>query len=62
MGILAAASTGGVVDSLKTAFTTIASDVTSGITGILPIALGIVGMILVITICVGVFKKISHKG
>lgn len=63
MGIVAAAVGGsGVVDALKTAFTSIASDVTSGITGILPIALGIVGMILVITIGISVFSKISkHK-
>lgn len=48
-----------VVTALTTAMTGIASDVQAGISGVLPVALGIAGTVLVVTIGLKVFKKIA---
>lgn len=50
-----------IVTALQTAFTSIASDVTSVITSILPIALGIVGAGVVIIFGVKWFKRLTNK-
>lgn len=48
-----------VVTALTTAMGTIATDVQAGIAGILPVGLGILGTILVVTIGIRVFKRIT---
>lgn len=53
------ASSSTVVDALTTAFSGVASDIQSSIVSILPIALGVVGTIMVIGIGMKVFQKVS---
>ena len=50
-----------IVTALSTAFTSISSDLTSTMTTILPIALGVLGMGIVIMFGVKWFKKITNK-
>lgn len=50
-----------IVTALQTAFTSIASDVTSVLTTILPIALGVVGAGVVIIFGVKWFKRLTNK-
>lgn len=50
-----------VVSTLSTAFQTIASDLTSTITTIAPIALGIVGSGIVLIFGVKWFKRLTNK-
>lgn len=51
----------GVTGALTAAFTTIASDCMSAISAVLPIALPIMGAIVVVTIGIKIFKKVSSK-
>lgn len=57
--MLAVAAVEGVSSSVVSALTTIASDITSTITAIAPIALGIVGVFLVWKYGMRFFKSIS---
>lgn len=50
-----------IVNALSTAFTSISSDLTTTMTTILPIALGVLGMGIVIMFGVKWFKKITNK-
>lgn len=52
----------GIVSALSTAFTSISSDLTSALTTILPIALGVLGMGIVIRYGIRWFQKITNKG
>lgn len=49
----------GVISALSTGFSAIATNVTSVLTTIVPIALGIVGMVWVVRKGVGWFKSLS---
>lgn len=64
MGLITALESSGqstIVQSLSTAFTSIASDLTSVITTIAPIALGIVGAGMVLVFGVKWFKRLTNK-
>lgn len=65
MGLITALeSTGGsstIVSALSTAFETIAGDLTTVITTIAPIALGIVGAGMVLVFGVKWFKRLTNK-
>lgn len=62
MGYYALAeSTPSISDTLTTSFTSVASDITSGIQAVLPIALGIVGTVMVIMFGIKIFKKLTNK-
>lgn len=65
MGLITALeSTGGsstIVSALSTAFQTIAGDLTTVITTIAPIALGIVGAGMVLVFGVKWFKRLTNK-
>ena len=50
----------GIISALGTGFTAIATNVTSVLTTIIPIALGIVGMVWVVRKGVGWFKSLSR--
>lgn len=54
-------SSNAIVTALSSAFTTISSDLTTTMTTILPIALGVLGMGIVIMFGVKWFKKITNK-
>ena len=65
-GLVFALNAGGsgqstIVQALSTAFTSIASDLTSVITTIAPIALGIVGAGMVLVFGVKWFKRLTNK-
>lgn len=58
---------GGSVDSmssiqtaLSTAFTSIAGDFATTISNVLPVALGITGMIMVIRFGISLFRRLAH--
>ena len=55
------AAAGGVTEALTTALVTIASDAMSAISAILPIALPIVGAMVVVTLGIKIFKKVTSK-
>lgn len=64
MGLIVALESSGqstIVQALSTAFTSIASDLTSVITTIAPIALGIVGAGMVLVFGVKWFKRLTNK-
>ena len=64
MGLITALESTGqssIVQALSTAFTSIASDLTSVITTIAPIALGIVGAGMVLVFGVKWFKRLTNK-
>ena len=64
MGLITALESSGqssIVQALSTAFTSIASDLTSVITTIAPIALGIVGAGIVLVFGVKWFKRLTNK-
>ena len=67
MGLITALNAGAgsgsstIVTALSTAFTSIASDLTSVITTIAPIALGIVGAGMVLVFGVKWFKRLTNK-
>lgn len=50
-----------VTEALETGFTGVATQMTGVITTILPIALGIVGAVMVVTFGVKLFQKITKK-
>lgn len=50
-----------VTSALTAAFISIASDCMSAISAVLPIALPIMGAIVVVTIGIKIFKKVSSK-
>ncbi len=56
-----AAGASTVIDSLKNGVTTIASDAMSAIGSIIPVALPIVGAMVVVGIGLKVFKKVTGK-
>lgn len=51
----------GVVTALTTSFTSVASSITGIIGDVLPIALPIVGAMIVVTTGIKIFKKITSK-
>jgi hypothetical protein len=57
--ILAEATTpaAGVQNALQTGFQSIASDMTTTVTNVLPIILGVVGLVLVVGFAIRFFKK-----
>ena len=67
MGLITALNAGAgsgsstIVTALSTAFTSIAADLTSVITTIAPIALGIVGAGMVLVFGVKWFKRLTNK-
>ena len=46
--------------ALTTAFTSIAGDFATTIGNVLPVALGITGMIMVIKFGIGLFRRLAH--
>lgn len=56
------ATTNSIVSALQNAMTSVSTDVQSAISTVLPIALGIMGFGLVITLGIKYFKKIANKG
>lgn len=54
-------ATAGIQSAVTTALQTTQSDVMTTIAGVLPYALAIVGAVLVVTMGIKVFKKISGK-
>lgn len=50
-----------VKDAVISGLTTIDNDLTATVTGVLPIALGIVGAVMVIIFGVKIFKKLTGK-
>lgn len=61
--LVIAESTGvaGIQEALTTAFTDVSTNVMSTITNVLPVALGIVGAVMVVTIGIKIFKRFSAK-
>lgn len=49
------------VSALTGACSTMATDITSAVTGIIPIALPVVGIVMVVVIGLKVFKRIASK-
>lgn len=58
MTLLAASE---VVTALTTAMTGIGADVQAGIGGVLPVAMGILGTVLVVRIGIKVFKSVTSN-
>jgi hypothetical protein len=50
-----------VQSALTTAFTSIAGDVSSALTSILPIALGVLGVGIVVMVGIKFFKRITNR-
>lgn len=50
-----------MVSALTTAFTAVAADATSAISGVLPIALPIMGAIVVVGVGIRIFKKVTGR-
>ena len=50
-----------ISEALMTQFTSIGTSLTGVVTGVLPIALPIIGGVFVITKGIGIFKKIANK-
>lgn len=61
MGFLSEGGTGTVTSALTTGLGTVASDALSSISGIIPVALPIMGAGVVIGIAIKLFKKVSNK-
>lgn len=57
----AAEGASSITDTLSTSIGTIASDAMSAIASVLPVALGIMGAIVVVNIGIKVFKKVTGK-
>lgn len=49
----------GVIDALSSALSTIATDMTGAISAVVPIAVPVIGGILVVTLGIKAFKKFS---
>jgi len=60
--IVASADNSSATAAMNTAFTSIAGDITATMTSVLPIALGIVGMIIVIRFGIKWFKSLVGRG
>lgn len=58
---LAETETTGVADAVTSGLKTVATDMQGTITSILPVALGVVGAVLVVTFGIKIFKKITGK-
>lgn len=58
-GIMMLAESGGVTDALTTSFTSIGADLTSMIGKVLPIALPIIGSVMVVTFGIKIFRKVT---
>lgn len=52
----------GIQNALQTGFTSIASDMTTTVTNVLPIVLGVVGLVLVVSFAIRFFQKNASKG
>lgn len=61
MGILGSSSSNAVITAMTDGITSIASDAMSGIGSILPVALPIMGAIVVVGIGIKVFKKVTGR-
>ena len=61
MEAVAAEAGSGVPGALTAAFTSIASDCMSAISAVLPIALPIMGAVVVVCIGIRIFKKVASK-
>lgn len=59
--IYAAEAAPSISDTLTSSFTSIVADITSGIQGVLPIALGLVGTVMVVMFGIKIFKKLTNK-
>lgn len=60
LGSLVAESTtpaNGIQSALQSGFQSIASDMTTTVTNVLPIILGVVGLVLVVTFAIRFFRK-----
>ena len=55
------AASAGVVSAITSALSTVASDAQSAIASVLPIALPIMGAVVVVGIGIRVFKKVTGK-
>lgn len=51
----------GIQTALTEAFTTVASNCNTAIANVLPVALGVVGAVMVVTFGIKVFKKLTGK-
>lgn len=51
-----------VTNALKSGITDIASDAMNAIAGVVPVALPVMGAIVVVGIGIRIFKKVSSKG
>lgn len=60
-GFAEGSATAGIQSAVTTALATTQSDILTTIAGVLPYALAIVGAVMVVTIGVKVFKKISGR-
>lgn len=54
-------ATGGVNEALTTAFSSIASNLNTVIGDVVPVGLGIVGSVMVVTFGIKMFKKITGR-
>ena len=61
MPMLLESVTPGVKDAIVSGFTQTASDMTGVLTSILPVALGVVTAVLVVTFGIKIFKKITGR-
>lgn len=52
----------GIQNALSTGFQSIASDMTTTVTTVLPIVLGIVGLVLVVRFAIKFFQRNTSKG
>lgn len=50
-----------LINSLVESLSTVAADMTTSLSSVLPVALGVVGGVMVITFGVKIFKKITGK-
>lgn len=47
----------GIQNALQTGFQSIAGDMTTTVTNVLPIILGVVGLVMVVSFAIGFFRK-----
>ena len=59
MGMLVLGAGGGVTEALTTAMTSTASECTGAISAVLPVALPVMGALVVVGIGIKVFKKVT---
>lgn len=51
----------GIQNALQTGFESIASDMTTTVTNVLPIVLGVVGLVIVVTFAIRFFQRNTKK-